>query len=412
MNIAMIRMIDRWVGMPVCWVLTLWERLVSRWRRTPPVTPKHLLCIELSEMGSAIIAYTALQKLQAMYPDAALYFLIFAENQESIALINVIPPEHIFTIRHQTPGAFAADTLAVLQKLRALPLDTLLDLELFSRASSILAYLSGARRRVGFYQFRQEGLYRGDFLTHKVQYNMYQHMAYNFLNLVYALQADAAEIPKLKRRLTDTPTVPRLVSTAAEQARMWAKLTALQPKLTSADTLIVLNPNAGLLPIRAWPLAKYVALAQELVQTDGVYLVVMGVKGAAADAAVIAAAIGERCLDLTNKTATLREVIDLFNLAAALVTNDSGPAHFASLTPIKNFVFFGPETPDLYAPLGANTFPIFARYSCSPCLNAFNHRNTPCTDPQCVQHIAVAEVARLIRAECQLSAPSNLGKTA
>ena len=79
MNIAMIRMIDRWVGMPVCWALTLWERLVSRWRRTPPTVPKHLLCIELSEMGSAIIAYTALQKLQAMYPDAALYFLIFAE---------------------------------------------------------------------------------------------------------------------------------------------------------------------------------------------------------------------------------------------------------------------------------------------------------------------------------------------
>jgi ADP-heptose:LPS heptosyltransferase len=343
-------------------------------------------------MGSAIIAYSALQKTRELHPEAKVFFLIFEENKESVFLTKAIPDEHVLTIRHKSPIDFIKDTLLFLRKARALQIDTAIDMELFSRATSILSYLSGAKRRIGFYQYRMEGLYRGNLLTHKVQYNVYQHMALNFLNLVYAFQAPTEELPKLKRRLTDSPGVPRLESTESAKASIWTKLTNIQPKLRSSDTLIVFNPNAGLLPIRAWPLAKYVELAQRLSHHDSFYIIVMGIKDAANDAAAIAKAIGERCIDMTNKTANLHEVIDLFNVTDVLVTNDSGPAHFASLTPIKNFIFFGPETPSLYAPLGGQTFPIFANYSCSPCLNAFNHRNTPCTDPQCVKNISVDEV--------------------
>ena len=397
-TIDMIRKIDYWIGIPLCWLLSRFESLAAFFRSqaTSAASPKNILFIELSEMGSAIIAYSALEKSKELYPDAKLYFLIFAENKESVLLTGAIPEEQVFTIRHKSPLHFVTDTLAVLRKMRALPIDTAIDMELFSRATSLLAYLSGAKRRVGYHKFRMEGLYRGKLLTHEVQYNVYQHMAYNFLNLVYALQADPDELPKLKKRLTDKPGVPRLESTDAEKARIWDKLTCLQPKLKKSDTLIVFNPNAGLLQIRAWPLEKYVELAQRLSQRESTYIVTMGIKEAADDAAVIKAAIGERCIDMTNKTANLREVIDLFNVSDVLVTNDSGPAHFASLTPIRNFVFFGPETPSLYAPLGDRTFPLFANYSCSPCLNSFNHRNTPCSDAQCVKNIPLDEVCEKI----------------
>ena len=393
-TIDIIRKIDYWIGIPLCWLLSRFESLAASFRGSgaKAESPKNILFIELSEMGSAIIAYSALKKTKELYPDATLFFLIFAENKESVLLTGAIPEEQVFTIRHKSPLHFVTDTLSVLRKMRALPIDTAIDMELFSRATSLLSYLSGARRRVGYHNFRMEGLYRGKLLTHEVQYNVYQHMAYNFLDLVYALQAPPGELPKLKKHLNDTPTVPRLESTDAEKTSIWEKLTDVQPKLKKSDTLMIFNPNAGLLPIRAWPLEKYVALAQRLSQRESTYIAVMGINDAADDAAVIKAAIGERCIDMTNKTANLREVIDLFNVADVLVTNDSGPAHFASLTPIRNFVFFGPETPSLYAPLGERTFPIFANYSCSPCLNSFNHRNTPCTDAQCVKNIPVDAV--------------------
>ena len=52
---------------------------------------------------------------------------------------------------------------------------------------------------------------------------------------------------------------------------------------------------------------------------------------------------------------TLRELLTLYTLANVLVTNDSGPGHFASLTPVHAIVLFGPETPRLFGPLAHRT---------------------------------------------------------
>src|SRR4029078_13351294 len=80
-----------------------------------------------------------------------------------------------------------------------------------------------------------------------------------------------------------------------------------------------------------------------------------------------------------------------------------GPAHFASLTPIKSITLFGPETPVLYGPLGPDAVHLFASLACSPCLSALNHRSSPCTDNQCLKAISVEEV--LAHARRLLAAP-------
>ena len=74
-----------------------------------------------------------------------------------------------------------------------------------------------------------------------------------------------------------------------------------------------------------------------------------------------------------------------------MVTNDSGPGHFSSVTPLPTVVLFGPETPALYGSLG-NSLPVFAGLACSPCVSAANHRKTPCKDNVCMQSIQVSEV--------------------
>jgi ADP-heptose:LPS heptosyltransferase len=92
----------------------------------------------------------------------------------------------------------------------------------------------------------------------------------------------------------------------------------------------------------------------------------------------------------------LSELIDLFNVADVLVSNDSGPAQFAALTSIHAFVFFGPETPARYGPLSDRCVPLYAGYACSPCVTAFNQRRTSCQDNVCVKHFDVETVARLV----------------
>ena len=97
----------------------------------------------------------------------------------------------------------------------------------------------------------------------------------------------------------------------------------------------------------------------------------------------------DACIDLTGYTRSIRELLMLFYGADLLITNDGGPGHFASLTPIRTMVFFGPETGRLYGPLGSRAKVLESGLACSPCLSAYNHRETFCDgDNQCLKRIA------------------------
>ena len=95
------------------------------------------------------------------------------------------------------------------------------------------------------------------------------------------------------------------------------------------------------------------------------------------------------CIDLAGYTRSIRELLMLFHASDLLLTNDGGPGHFASLTPIRTRVFFGPETGKLYGPLGPRASIYESGIACSPCLSAYNHRLTFCDgDNQCLKRIA------------------------
>ena len=82
----------------------------------------------------------------------------------------------------------------------------------------------------------------------------------------------------------------------------------------------------------------------------------------------------------------------MYAVSTVLVSNDSGPPNFASLTDIQVLVLFGPETPQCYLPLGKNMEMLYADYLCSPCVSAYNHRKSACTDNKCLQAITVEQV--------------------
>ena len=99
------------------------------------------------------------------------------------------------------------------------------------------------------------------------------------------------------------------------------------------------------------------------------------------------------CLDLTGYTRSVRELVFLLERSVLLIGNDGGPSHFASLSKTPNIVFFGPETPLLYGPLGKESFSFHIPLSCSPCLTAYNHRKTPCDGNNlCLKLISPEEV--------------------
>ena len=117
-------------------------------------------------------------------------------------------------------------------------------------------------------------------------------------------------------------------------------------------------------------------------------LVIVGMKGDPdqKNKAFAQALKGLPCIDLSGQT-TIPDLLTLFNMGAALIANDSGLAHLASLTDIRQFILFGPESPQVFRPISENTEVFYSKWPCSPCMSAYNHRKSTCKDNKCLQAI-------------------------
>lgn len=133
-----------------------------------------------------------------------------------------------------------------------------------------------------------------------------------------------------------------------------------------------------------------------LKEHDSLIVLLTGAPSEQKDAQKLCDMVGSsRCVNFAGGVEFL-QLPALYSVSAFMVTNDSGPAHFASITNMHTFVIFGPETPALYGSLGPTT-PIFAGMACSPCVSAANHRKTPCSDNQCLQIITPSWVFATIK---------------
>ncbi len=395
MQVDHMRRVDKWLGIPLCFFFTCFEYLARLLRgKQKKHNPEKILFIELSEMGSIVLAYSLFKKTQALYPEAELYFLTFAQNRYALDLLKVIPEENVLTIDSGSLFGFVSTYLQAIWEIRKRKIDTILDMELFARVSTLISYLSGARSRVGYYRYHNEGLYRGELLTHRVEYNPHIHMAYNLLNLIYALGSPLQDLPLPKRPLTESDLLlPHFDATDEEKREVRAKLGLEAGSDSSRKKIILFNPNASdMIPLRKWPLDNYVQLGRKILDNPQIWIVLTGTETEKAKAENIRKSIdSERCLNLAGLT-TFSELMTLYSIADLLITNDSGPVHFSSLTDIHSLALFGPETPKLYGPLGKNNHVFYSNYSCSPCVSAFNHRKSPCQNNRCLQSITVAEI--------------------
>ncbi|MDD5032961.1 MAG: glycosyltransferase family 9 protein [Candidatus Pacebacteria bacterium] len=403
MNVSAARIIDYWVGVPACFFLTLLRKakklLFFNGREQAGVSKKFLF-IELSEMGSAILAYPAMKYIKDSYPEAELFFMIFEKNRASVDILKTIPKENVLTVNIDSVFNFFRDSLKNIIRMRRERFDAVFDLELFARSTAILTYLSGAPKRVGFYKYKMEGLYRGNLLTHKIQYNFQQHISKTFFSFVKSAENAFQNKPTMDNGIFPDNLTPAVYEPGPDNIKLiWEKLKKINPAISERSNIVILNPSGGDLPIRSWPVENFTALAGKILEDKNNFVVLTGAKSDIPVVEKINSAFNsEKVIDLSGKT-EFGELLDLYCVSDVLVTSDSGPGHFASLTPIKNFVFFGPESPNLYSPLGENTKIFFENFPCSPCLSAFNHRSTVCEENKCVKAISVDKVYELIEKE-------------
>jgi len=390
MNVNSQRMLDKFVGSFLCFLASLFPQRVHD---TKPNARQQILVILLSEMGSLVLSAPMFMRIKEKYPDAGVHALVFERNTEVISLLGLVPADNIYTIRDKNISTMVIDSLFALKAIRKKKIDTVIDCELFARISSIYSFLSNAGTRVGFHRHKMEGLYRGDFINRPVMYNPYLHISEQFINLVEAI--DGSGLPVVKRRVYDLPAGQALYRLDMQDKKIIQDRLATDYPKIDPTRLVLLYPGGGLLPIRAWPIENYGRVA-EVLNDDGFFV---GIIGLAADhlfaEKICYSCRPNMCIDLTGYTKNLRALLGLFQFARLLITNDGGPGHFATMTPIRSIVLYGPETPILYGPLSERTHVFYNRLSCSPCLTAYNHRATPCDGNNvCLKSISADEVLK------------------
>lgn len=399
MRAETIRLLDYWLGVPACRLLSAVRRLGGR--RKAGTRPQRILFLKFIEQGATVLAQDAIRRATRRVGRDNVYFCVFESNRAILDVLDVVPAANILSIRDKQLLTFTIDFVRALMFMRGRSVDTVIDMEFFSRASAIFAFLSGATTRVGLHRFTGELPYRGNLMTHRVQYTPHVHVAQQYALLVEAAFLEPVDEPLLKVPLLQIAP-PAAISYRYSPAA--SELDAVHARLKTASRdapgpIVLINPNASdLLPLRKWETARFVDLSRRVLATfPQATIVVTGAPAEQPAAERLCREIGaDRAVSVAGKT-TLRELLTLYTIADVLVTNDSGPAHFASLTPVHTVVLFGPETPRLFAALSPATTIIWKELACSPCVSVFNHRLSPCRNNVCMQAITVDEVFDAVR---------------
>lgn len=371
MKTRLMRRLDTLVGLPLAWALGL----VRIRRRVAPARPRTVAVVKLFGMGSIILAASALERFRTRQPQARIVLVTFANHAEIGALLDGF--DEVLAIRNDGIMRFVADTIRTWWGLACARPDLIVDIEYFSKYSSVLCALVPHAYHVGFLL---PARWRARLVDGGIAFREDIHFAESVARLLHGWGVDYRDLP------------PARVTCAASAA-------------VRDEQLIVCNPNAhDMCPERRWPAARFAALADELLGGDaGLRIVLVGTANERAYAEhvreLMKPATRARVRVAAGET-TLRELCALLRAARLLVTNDSGVMHLAAALGTPLVALFGPEAPVRYHPLHASGHcrVLSADVVCGPCLSYMNRKVPPCHGRNvCMQQLDVATVARACR---------------
>jgi heptosyltransferase-2 len=242
-----------------------------------------------------------------------------------------------------------------------------------SFSSAAIAFLSGAKERVGF---DTEG--RGFLLTKRVPYRHDRHEVLNFLDV---LRADGVAVADDHLEAWLTPGESR-----------FAEAYLAERGVAPGERVVAIHPFCAN-QTRAWHEDDFVATANTLQERFGVRILLLGGKRDREMAAGIAGRIRPDPVPAVGET-DLRQSMALLSKCSLLICNDSGIMHLAAALDLPLIALFGPQSPVKFGPWGARCRILYKRFPCSPCRQKFFEECDPSPrgKPMCMEKITVAEV--------------------
>jgi heptosyltransferase-2 len=311
---------------------------------------RRVLVIKWSALGDVVIASALMEDIARALPHAEIHL----NTQPNCTGLFAHDPRfsEVWAIDVRSKTRRWANSLAWLKKARAGRYDLVIDLQRSDHSRFLLALLwlagSAPRIRVGN---------RGGFpYTH--QPLVRDPRAHAFPMMQSVMQGlRAIGIP--------TQTLHPVLYPAPQRAAFVGQLRQEQG-LGEGNYVVLLPGAAAAHPLKRWGTQRFAELAQRLHQQGMAKIVLIG--GAdEVDVCAEIAALGEWVVNL-NGQLQLLDIAPLCAGAAAIVGNDTGTAHFASMADRPLLVLCGPTDPRRVKPIGQRVIAIQARL---PCINCY-----------------------------------------
>lgn len=323
--------------------------------------PKHILVIQLGDIGDVVMALPALQALRHNFPKANIEVAV--REKAALLLEGCTGVDLVLSVdKYKKRSSAFAHQAALLSHIALKRFDMAIELRTGTRGA-FLSFLSGARHRIGRYS-------AGDFLRNKIfthlvnpENEINQYSVEHNLNILKPLSL----IPTSKEPCLNIP-----------QKIIQRVYGLIQQQMPISKKIIVLHPFS-IWNYKELAEEQYIRLIQHIKSNHDCNLIITGSKEERLRAAMIIDKANQEVFNFAGKTSII-EMAGLLKLATLLISIDTSAIHIAAAVKTPTITIFGPSSMVNWAPRGKEHVTISNTMECIPCRKkgCNNSLLTPC----------------------------------
>ncbi|HXB32665.1 MAG TPA: glycosyltransferase family 9 protein [Puia sp.] len=336
--------------------------------------PKRIVFIKLMGLGSLIVASDAIRAIRVRFPCAPLILLTDQNIADGIAPFQLF--DEICAVNTERLGMTCWGVVRFLLRAWSWRQLWVIDLEVYSKLTTVLALLTMARNRVGFYLSYVP--FRRFLNTHNITFDQSAYLEDNYRYLA--------------RQLTGHP-LPVFVP-VVRQAEL------------EKPYIILNNTCSGLADVRKLPDRTFSDVVEWILEHTDYRVALLGMPD---DRDAINRLISgpglqgrrERILNYAGMAVDFAAYYSfLRDKGVCLVTIDSGPLHIARKLGLPTVSVWGPTNPDNYLRVEPHETErhlyFYLQSPCSPCVH--HYETLPCGGNNfCIKNIPAAAIIGKIR---------------
>ncbi len=370
MNLASKQTIDNIIGKPIAYFFIFFAKVFGfLLRRNHDIKkePNAILVIKILGLGSMFIASDSLLCLKKKYPNAKMILVCKDSLKPGIEPLNLF--DEIWEVDDSNIFQLIKQSFLILFKTWRIKKLWVLDLEVYSKLTTVFTLLTCAVNRFGFYL--NEVSFRDELNTHHTYFNQFTVVEENYKRIVSQMGAE----PTSSFSFDDFPK--------REKGKNYS--------------FIAINNTCSELSIeRKIPNDILAQIVKKILDETSYQIAFLGAPSDYMEVSnfinkYIDLVYHDRIVNTINKF-SFKEYYDfLYFKCKILLTIDSAPLHIANKINVPTLSIWGPTKPETLIKVNESNQAIYLSIGCSPCVHLTD--KLPCNgDNICMKNISSASI--------------------